>query len=73
MIGNGLLNVEKNDDSLVYFSYYHGLFGRNMWHEIVRSCCVALPGALADDCHFYKFKSENCLIEVMHFHNKFQN
>lgn len=26
-VGNGLSNVEMNDNSLIYFTYYHGLIG----------------------------------------------
>lgn len=26
-VGNGLSSAELNDDSLIYFAYYHGLLG----------------------------------------------
>ena len=27
-VGNGLSDREMNEDSLVYFGYYHGLYGQ---------------------------------------------
>lgn len=30
-VGNGLSSYEQNDNSLVYFAYYHGLLGNRYW------------------------------------------
>ncbi|PVD27276.1 hypothetical protein C0Q70_12431 [Pomacea canaliculata] len=38
-VGNGLSSAELNDDSLIYFAYYHGLLGETLWDNIVDICC----------------------------------
>lgn len=38
-VGNGLSNDEMNDNSLIYFAYYHGLIGDVLWGDILKYCC----------------------------------
>ncbi|XP_076438729.1 lysosomal protective protein-like [Babylonia areolata] len=38
-VGNGLSSYDLNDDSLIYFVYYHGLIGEDLWFKMVKSCC----------------------------------
>ncbi|KAL8592855.1 hypothetical protein ACOMHN_050683 [Nucella lapillus] len=38
-VGNGLSSYDLNDDSLIYFAYYHGLIGQKLWGDLVQSCC----------------------------------
>lgn len=38
-IGNGYLDAAKLTDSLVFFSYYHGLIGKSTWDKISKDCC----------------------------------
>ncbi|XP_041375528.1 lysosomal protective protein-like [Gigantopelta aegis] len=38
-VGNGLSNDEMNDNSLIYFAYYHGLIGDNLWKDLQKHCC----------------------------------
>uniref|UniRef100_A0A8C2J371 Carboxypeptidase n=1 Tax=Cyprinus carpio TaxID=7962 RepID=A0A8C2J371_CYPCA len=38
-VGNGLSSYELNDNSLVYFAYYHGLLGTSLWNDLQTFCC----------------------------------
>lgn len=38
-IGNGYLDREKLGNSLILFGYFHGVFGRTIWTNLVKSCC----------------------------------
>ncbi|KPP65096.1 Lysosomal protective protein precursor-like [Scleropages formosus] len=53
-VGNGLSSYELNDNSLVYFAYYHGLFGSSLWMDLQSYCCKDV------NCDFYSNKNPNC-------------
>ncbi|MEQ2203953.1 hypothetical protein XENOCAPTIV_005676 [Xenoophorus captivus] len=53
-VGNGLSSYELNDNSLVYFAYYHGLLGSQLWAELQKFCC---SGGM---CNFYDNQNPNC-------------
>ncbi|XP_047439631.1 lysosomal protective protein [Mugil cephalus] len=53
-VGNGMSSYELNDNSLVYFAYYHGLLGLQLWTELQTFCCVNAK------CDFYSNKNPNC-------------
>ncbi|KAM9296705.1 lysosomal protective protein-like [Gastrophryne carolinensis] len=57
-IGNGLTSYEINDDSLLYFEYYHGLLDTSLWSKLQSSCCKG------DKCHFTESESWMCKILV---------
>lgn len=38
-IGNGYLDVAKLRDSLIFFTYYHGLVGKSTWEKVSKYCC----------------------------------
>lgn len=57
-VGNGLASYELNDNSLVYFAYYHGLLGTRLWTELQTFCCKN------ETCNFYYNKDENCTNRV---------
>lgn len=38
-IGNGLLDMQKLHDSVIFFAYHHGLVGKSSWDEISKRCC----------------------------------
>lgn len=38
-IGNGYLDAGKLMDSLIFFSYYHGLVGKSTWDKLSNDCC----------------------------------
>lgn len=44
-IGNGYLDANKLAESLVFFSYYHGLIGRSTWKGLSAYCCDGKPPA----------------------------
>ena len=54
-VGNGMSSYELNDNSLVYFAYYHGLLGSKLWSSLQTSCCSA-----AGKCNFYNNPNQNC-------------
>lgn len=53
-VGNGMSSYELNDNSLVYFAYYHGLIGTGLWTGLRRFCCNK------DQCDFYNNQDQNC-------------
>lgn len=57
-VGNGLSSFALNDQSLVYFGYYHGLFGEDLWHDLNTNCCEK------GTCNFYNSTSEMCATVV---------
>ncbi|XP_041080732.1 lysosomal protective protein [Polyodon spathula] len=62
-VGNGLSSYEMNDNSLVYFAYYHGLLGTRLWTDLQNFCCSE------GKCNFYDNKDQKCcsnLDEVQH-------
>ncbi|XP_026547771.1 lysosomal protective protein-like, partial [Notechis scutatus] len=62
-VGNGLSSYETNDNSLVYFAYYHGLLGNQLWGDLQRFCCSG------EKCNFHKNPNLNCtaaMMEVIH-------
>jgi len=38
-VGNGLSSYDINDNSAIYFMYYHGFLGGDMWKTLKASCC----------------------------------
>ncbi|MBN3309795.1 PPGB protein, partial [Amia calva] len=38
-VGNGLSSYDLNDQSLIYYGYYHGLFGEQLWADLSTNCC----------------------------------
>ncbi|KAL6113160.1 uncharacterized protein ACO6RY_11503 [Pungitius sinensis] len=53
-VGNGLSSYELNDQSLIYFGYYHGLFGEDLWRDLNINCCDK------GTCNFYNTSSNQC-------------
>ncbi|CAL1604035.1 unnamed protein product [Knipowitschia caucasica] len=53
-VGNGLSSFALNDQSLVYFGYYHGLFGEDLWRDLTTNCCEK------GSCNFYNSSSKSC-------------
>ncbi|KAM8946654.1 lysosomal protective protein-like [Pelodytes ibericus] len=57
-VGNGLSSYEINDNSLVYFAYYHGILGSQLWTELQKFCCSA------GSCQFHNNPNLNCSNQV---------
>ncbi|XP_076124842.1 lysosomal protective protein [Alosa pseudoharengus] len=53
-VGNGMSSYELNDNSLVYFAYYHGLLGTRLWEALQTYCCKD------GKCDFYNNQDANC-------------
>ncbi|XP_068171755.1 cathepsin A-like isoform X2 [Antennarius striatus] len=57
-VGNGLSSYELNDQTLIYFGYYHGLFGEDLWRDLNINCCDE------GRCNFYNSSSDTCMTLV---------
>uniref|UniRef100_A0A674B7M4 Carboxypeptidase n=1 Tax=Salmo trutta TaxID=8032 RepID=A0A674B7M4_SALTR len=57
-VGNGMSSYEMNDNSLVYFAYYHGLLGTRLWGDLQAYCCDG------GKCDFYNNHNPNCSSNV---------
>ncbi|XP_069845977.1 lysosomal protective protein [Dipodomys merriami] len=57
-VGNGLSSYEQNDNSLVYFAYYHGLLGNRLWSSLQTHCCSQ------NNCNFYDNKDPECVTSL---------
>lgn len=57
-VGNGMSSYELNDNSLVYFAYYHGLLGSRLWNRLQASCCSQ------GKCDFHRNPDVNCSAAV---------
>ncbi|KAK0131030.1 Lysosomal protective protein [Merluccius polli] len=53
-VGNGMSSYELNDNSLVYFAYYHGILGNQLWANLQIFCCQQ------GKCDFYNHHNVNC-------------
>uniref|UniRef100_A0A8C7R236 Carboxypeptidase n=1 Tax=Oncorhynchus mykiss TaxID=8022 RepID=A0A8C7R236_ONCMY len=53
-VGNGLSSYALNDQSLIYFGYYHGLFGEQLWTDLNTNCCDKVT------CNFFNNSKEAC-------------
>jgi len=62
MVGNGLSSYHGNDNSVMYFWYYHGLIGQTTWDRLVKECC----GGSEKNCDFIEGakKSFVCRLDV---------
>ncbi|KAK8788129.1 hypothetical protein V5799_022094 [Amblyomma americanum] len=38
-IGNGALDYELHGKGIIFFGYYHALFGDDLWDQITSNCC----------------------------------
>ncbi|XP_030067886.1 lysosomal protective protein [Microcaecilia unicolor] len=57
-VGNGLASYEGNQNSLIYFAYYHGLLGVRLWSNLQTFCCPK------GQCSFYDNPNVNCTESV---------
>jgi len=48
-VGNGLSSYDINDNSAIYFMYYHGFLGGNLWKNLKANCC---PKGSSKRCDF---------------------
>ncbi|CAJ1049142.1 lysosomal protective protein [Xyrichtys novacula] len=53
-VGNGISSFALNDQALIYFGYYHGLFGEDLWRDLNTNCCDK------EGCNFSNSTSETC-------------
>ncbi|XP_043937227.1 lysosomal protective protein-like [Protopterus annectens] len=53
-VGNGVSDDALNDHAVIYFGYYHGLFGETLWADLNRYCCKD------GKCNFHNSTDTNC-------------
>lgn len=54
-MGNGITDYTLNYNSLLYFSYYHGLLDKKTWSSLESACCEN-----SRDCLFFMNQSPEC-------------
>jgi len=57
IIGNGLYSWEKNQDSIVKFSKYHGLIDLRKWDKVIKNCC---KNGNEFECDFFNYPNDEC-------------
>ncbi|KAG0713838.1 Lysosomal protective protein [Chionoecetes opilio] len=63
-IGNALSSKELNDNSRLFFAYYHGLLGDDLWAHLVEHCCTG-GHASRQTCNFHKTTSPECMKDLV--------
>ncbi|XP_074644428.1 lysosomal protective protein-like [Tubulanus polymorphus] len=58
-VGNGLSSTKSNDNSIIYFGYFHGLFSKDLWQNLTTVCCKT-----TDDCNFHDNPDLTCQSKV---------
>ncbi|KAF5406238.1 Carboxypeptidase [Paragonimus heterotremus] len=56
-VGNPLTSFKLNDNSLIYFLYYHGLVDESLWNDVLNNCCGS---QCANKCMFTDNNSSLC-------------
>jgi len=56
-IGNGLYSWQKNQQSIIFFSKYHGLIDMRMWKNLVTNCC---KDGDEGQCDFFNYPNDAC-------------
>ncbi|KAG8565529.1 hypothetical protein GDO81_012894 [Engystomops pustulosus] len=57
-IGNGLTDFILNDNSVLYFAYYHGLLDKSSWSQLESACCGK------KQCHILLPNNKDCKKEI---------
>jgi len=61
-IGNGYLDANFLGNSIIYFGYYHGLYGKTLWSQLVNNCCNGETAL--NKCNFVNNANASCLAAV---------
>lgn len=57
-VGNGYLDVRNLTNSIVFFAYYHGLVGPQLWSRLEKYCCGGIGAP--EYCNFNSPSSSQC-------------
>ncbi|XP_013784600.1 lysosomal protective protein-like [Limulus polyphemus] len=57
-VGNGFLSRRYLGNSLVFFAYYHGLVGKELWNILIDNCCHG--NVSEESCNFVDSKNLKC-------------
>ncbi|KAI0228585.1 Lysosomal protective protein [Lamellibrachia satsuma] len=61
-VGNGLSDWGMNSNSIMFFGYYHGLWGEALWNQLMSACCKT-NAALS--CNFATTTNPKCAAAVL--------
>ncbi|GIY95801.1 lysosomal protective protein [Caerostris extrusa] len=61
-IGNGFLDGTNLTNAIVFFAYFHGLIGPQLWKSLAQSCCGG--HASQETCNFVGDISKECQMAV---------
>lgn len=70
-VGNGYLDSRNLTNSIVFFAYYHGLLGPQLWSQLVKYCCGGVGAP--EYCNFDDPGSSQCADAVSQASNVVQN
>jgi cathepsin A (carboxypeptidase C) len=62
-VGNGFLDVNRLGNSVIYFGYFHGLYGKTLWSKLVNNCCGCETNV--EKCNFVNNSNSSCVEAVM--------
>ncbi|XP_028595262.2 lysosomal protective protein-like [Podarcis muralis] len=57
-VGNGMLSYFLNDETLMEFAYYHGVFGDDLWASLNENCCDE------GTCNFSSNMNSDCITAI---------
>lgn len=57
-INNGILDNRFRRNGLIFFGYYHGLFGRRLWKKLTTNCCNGV--VTRRSCNFVDSTTVTC-------------
>lgn len=57
-INNGMLDERFRRNGLMFFAYYHGLFGRRLWKKLTTNCCNGV--VTRSSCNFVDSTTTTC-------------
>ncbi|XP_072489690.1 lysosomal protective protein-like [Notamacropus eugenii] len=65
-VGNGMNNYQLNDETLLEFSYYHGIIRDNLWDALNTYCCSE------GFCNFYNSTRDTCFDSILEAYRMIQ-
>ncbi|KAK7080658.1 hypothetical protein SK128_012961 [Halocaridina rubra] len=63
-VGNGVTDYDMMDNALIFFGYYHGLYGSDLWDRLVTNCCQN-GDASENSCFFTNSTNGACQLNVL--------
>jgi cathepsin A (carboxypeptidase C) len=58
-VENGFLDAKRLGNSIIYFGYFHGLYGKTLWSKLVKNCCSGETNV--EKCNFVNNSNSSCV------------